>query len=110
MASEPTFEVGKHYKTRDGRKATVLLILTGYMVGTVEKDAKPITWFAGGGAASEPYPKADDIVAEWREPARVMAYVYRNTRTGTVILNGDQYLGGHWELIAQREIVEGEGL
>jgi hypothetical protein len=109
MTEQLKFEVGKHYRTRDGRKATVLLILTGYMVGTIGKDAMPVIWFAGGGAASEPYSTADDLVSEWREPARVMARVFRHRISGNVEIwrvapNPD------WQLIAQREIVEGEGL
>ena len=76
MASELTFEVGKHYKCRDGKKATILLIQPTYMVGEIkERSANPFIWNRGGGWLAEPIEHSCDLVAEWREPESVTVYV-----------------------------------
>jgi hypothetical protein len=105
-----TFEVGKHYKTRDGKKATVYLIRPTYMVGEIEGREAPHSWNTGGSWGSEPIPYSNDLVDVWREPARVMVLMYRNTATGKVRTFSEHRPTRDWELIAQRELVEGEGM
>jgi hypothetical protein len=111
MTEQLKFEVGKCYRTRCGKKATVLLIRPTYIVGEIEgmESENPWHWNVCGGWHPEAVPVAWDLVSEWREPARVMARVFRHRISGNVEIwrvapNPD------WQLIAQREIVEGEGL
>ena len=105
------FEVGRHYRTRDGRKASVLLIRETYMTGEIEDyNHNPITWNRGGGWFSEPVPSDVDLVAEWRDPVRVTVLLCRNTATGRVRAFSEHRPAYNWELIAQRELVEGEGM
>ena len=112
MESKLTFEVGNHYWTRDKHKATIWLIRPTYMVGEIDgrEDDNPFRWDLGGWWHPDRVPYSCDLVAEWREPRKVMAYAYRNTLTGSVIVHTLPCLGCDWELIAQREIVEGEGM
>ena len=83
MESKLTFEVGKAYRCRDGKKATILLIQPTYMVGKIEeRSTNPFLWRRGGGWLSEPIEHSCDLVDEWREPERVTVYVYRHVTTG----------------------------
>jgi hypothetical protein len=113
MTEQLKFEVGKHYRTRDGKKATVLLIRPTYMVGEIkDRLDSPYIWQPGGNWHLEAMPYSCDLVAEWREPARVMVRVYRNYVSGELMAtdSGIQVNPDGWQLIAHREIVEGEGL
>jgi hypothetical protein len=114
MESKLTFEVGKHYKTRDGKKATVYLIRPTYMVGEIEKQTgNPYTWDREGLWHASKFPYSCDLVAEWREPRRWKVAVYESV-DGTCQVCCFNDIGGlaevDWRLAAQAEIVEGEGL
>ena len=114
MASELTFEVGKCYRTRDGKKATILLIRPTYMVGEIEgRDDNPYSWrLDGKWIAGHCMPYSCDLVEEWREPARQTMCMYRHRHTGEIWVV-DKRVNAHpgpWELIAEHEIVEGEGM
>ena len=113
MTEQLKFEVGKSYMTRDKRKATIDLIKPRYMVGEIEIAVQnPTVWNSSGGFYSEPIPCDLDLVAEWREPARVTVKLYRSSRDGSIASFTKSYPTSetYWQLIAQREIVEGEGL
>ena len=118
MIEQLKFEVGKCYRTRDGKKATVLLIREKYMVGEIKAlSDNPYIWNIGGGWHPEAVPYSCDLVAEWREPARVTVGLMRRTANdelGLIEIDSETYLEwkreNGWELIARHEIVEGEGL
>ena len=112
MESKLTFEVGKHYRTRDGKKATVYLIRPTYMVGEIEgRTDNPYTWNRCGEWKTG-FPYSCDLVAEYREPARQTICMYRHRQTGEIwtIDRRVNAQPGPWELIGAAEIVEGEGL
>ena len=121
------FEVGKCYRTRDGRKATVLLIRPGYtvllirpgyMTGEIEGfDATrgPFVWTTGGSFYRETIPSDLDLVAEWREPVRLRV-VLTEKRMGNAkrlqVFREDEFEAsgpGMYEVIDTFELVEGEG-
>ena len=113
------FEVGKHYRTRDGHKAMVLLIRPYYMVGEVDVGevdgyAGPFIWMLDGGSYSEAIPCNSDLVAEWREPARLWVMLVRHRATGAVRVFEQKDLSVSWhelyEVLGRFELVEGEGL
>lgn len=88
MAEKLTLQVGKYYKTRDGRKATVL-----YVVPESTKSDVPVVVDIDGkerrlSADGRYLHRQDwcfDLIAEWREPV---------TRTVTVALvQNDEYIG-----------------
>ena len=108
------FEVDKHYKTRDGRKATVLLIRPHYMVGEVEGHAGPFIWTQDGGHSRAAIPCNSNLVAERREPARLWVMLVRHRATGAVRVFEQKDLSVSWhelyEVLGRFELVEGEGL
>ena len=108
------FEVDKHYRTRDGHKATILLIRPHYMVGEIEGIDTPVIWLPGGGITLEPYANELDLVAEWREPARLWVVLVRHRATGAVRVFEQKDLSVSWhelyEVLGTFELVEGEGL
>ena len=107
------FEVGKHYRTRDGHKATVLLIRPYYMVGEVDGHAGPFIWTQDGGHSRAAIPCNSDLVAERREPARLWVKLVRHRATGAVRAFEPKDLLGSWrevyEVLDTFELVEGEG-
>ena len=107
------FEVDKHYKTRDGRKATVLLIRPTYMVCEIECQRHPVITTKGGSIYSEPMEHEWDLVAEWREPVRVRVTLVRHRVGGSVRVFESSELSGSWsevyEVLDTFELVEGEG-
>lgn len=113
MMTAIKFEVDKHYKTRDGRKATILLIRPTYMVGEIDGIDTPVIWLPGGGITLEPYANELDLVAEWREPVRVRVTLVRHRVGGSVRVFESSELSGSWsevyEVLDTFELVEGEG-
>lgn len=89
-------EVGKFYKTRDGRKVTIYAIQHNCdfeypICGHMEGDAEFSTWTINGSNGSLGYTLyPEDIVSEWEEPRpRVLAYMVINPARldyGTLIL------------------------
>jgi hypothetical protein len=67
-------EVGKCYRTRDGRKARVLAIRMDcpracQVVGFVDGEAVPSTWDLDGSYMPAPGDlSARDLISEWKEP------------------------------------------
>ena len=110
MTEQLKFEVGKCYRTRNGRKVTIWLVRPGYVIGELEGSHGPTAWTLGGGYFTKPIEHELDLVAEWREPARVTARLYRNTASGAVKVFAHHRPSSDWELIGKGEIVEGEGL
>lgn len=113
MTEQLKFEVGKHYRTRDGRKATLLLVRPNYMVGEVEGcPVAPTTWFSSGRIYAFPTDDELDLVAEWREPKRITVYWYRGVGRYSALeeISAKTRDQDCWQLIAKRQIVEGEGL
>ena len=109
--SELTFEVGRHYRTRGGSKATVLLIRKTYMMGEIEdSDCNPYTWNRGGGWHSEPVPSDVDLVAEWHDLIRVKATLWRHKTENWLLVSSCPQYSGEWQAIGHGEIVEGEGM
>ena len=111
--SKLTFEVGKSYQTRNMQKATILLIQPTYMVGEIEGRAdNPYSWKRNGYQDRPTAPSGYDLLAEWREPVRMTAWLCRHRtlhhyRIFDETLTRDR---DEWELRGVGEIVEGEGV
>lgn len=69
------FEVGKSYKTRDGRKVTITKICPDMifpLVGLVEGELSEEIWTSDGSYSSYTSVSLDlDLVAEWKDPDSV---------------------------------------
>ena len=109
--------IGNYYKMRDGKKAVLVWIFqNGDLLFVREGDERQTRLNPGG----KYYPDNDswapsslDIVSQWREPARVMVGVYQHTREGRLkvwIEGMGPHCDSDWQLIARKEIVEGEGM
>jgi len=110
--------IGNYYKMRDGKKAVLVWIFqNGDLLFVREGDERQTRVNPDG----HYYPQNDawapsslDIISEWRDPLRVMVEVYRHKKGGWILskVPDETALGprDHWELIARREIVEGEGM
>ena len=105
--NELTFEVGRHYRTRDGEKMVVMLIRERYMV-CEDNDGRCFVYTPDGMYFA--LKTSFDLVAEWREPERVVTKMYRHSATGVVRVHSEFLPDCGWELIAQHELVEGEGM
>jgi len=88
------FEIGKFYKTRDGRKAQIFMLDNGagYMLGAVNKDGvwRYNTWDRNGlWACSE---HLLDLISEWEEPKKpkLMAHAIRK-QCGMYSLSTNMY-------------------
>jgi hypothetical protein len=117
MESKLTFEVGKHYKTRHGKKATVYLIRPTYMVGEIEgRNDNPYTWtLAGYWSSGHGAPFSPDLVAEWREPVQMRVIMARHRVSGAVRIFCAGELPDSWakevyEILDTFNLVEGEGM
>ena len=108
------FETGTHYRTRAGRKATVLLIRPTYMVVEIEGEHPPAIMTNGGNIYREPMICDMDLVAEWREPVRLRVTLVRHRVGGSVRVFESSELSGSWsevyEVLDTFELVEGEGM
>jgi hypothetical protein len=112
------WELHSYYKMRDGEKAVLVWIFqNGVLLFVREGDEQQVRLNSEGNyyAQNDSWaPSSLDIVSEWRDPARMTVEVYRHKYTGhmqcwaadTMQPSWDE----HWELIARREIVEGEGM
>jgi hypothetical protein len=85
------FEVGKFYKTRDGRKVEVIAVRAGLsfghtVIGLVMNDpyGDVTTWSADGnyGICPDSRELSADLVAEWRDPVKVSGWLnyYKDDR------------------------------
>ena len=112
MTEQLKFEVGKHYRTYRGLKATIDLIKPTYMVGTIEglESENPWIWQYGGGWHPEAVLSEWDLVSEWREPARVRVCMIRHRTRGTIdVCREGAAVLGPWDVLpGVYEIVEGQ--
>ena len=107
------FEVGKCYRTRDGHKATVMLIRPGYMIGEVQGIDGPIRWWPSG-RIRPGHEGTIDLVAEWQDQVRVRVTMARHRVSGYVrVFKSDElpipWIKEFYDILDTFELVEGEG-
>ena len=108
------FEVGKYYRTHKGTPALcvhkhedgAILFASERPTGTWRTNFDGQYWNEEG--------QRFQMGGEWKEPAKVMVEVYRQRKSGWILSKApdEAALGpcDQWELIARKEITEGEGL
>jgi hypothetical protein len=111
------WELHSYYKMRDGKKAVLVWIFqNGDLLFVREGDEWQVRLNSEGNYCPQNdswAPSSLDIVSEWREPARVTVEVYRHKGGDRLQIwceGRGPTSGIAWELIARREIVEGEGM
>ena len=113
------WKLGNYYRTRSGDKVKLVWIFrNGDLLTMREKDEQYVRLFPDGyyypDGGSRP-PTSSNLVAEWREPARVMVRMFRSPHSGRVRVWDEISLSGipetkDLEEIARKEIIEGEGM
>jgi hypothetical protein len=76
------YEVGKFYKTRDGRKAQIFMLDNGngMMLGCVHmcETWSPCMWRSEGDCLADEITRSD-LIGEWRDPVKYSVELYGNT-------------------------------
>jgi len=62
-----TFEQGKFYKTRDGKKAYISRITTTYIYGIITEKTSSETWELDGTHWNKELPHKNDLISKWEE-------------------------------------------
>ena len=115
MATKMTFERGKFYRTRDGRKAECVFAFG---------DGRGLFIFDETGHYWMTYPRGNvfcgvqsdlDITGPWRDPAKMQVGMWRHSTTGQVrVWDEIAMVGGRtamdcWELVETWTLTEGNG-
>jgi hypothetical protein len=113
-----TWKLHSYYKMRDGKKAALVWVFqNGDLLFVREGDEWQVRLNSEGNYCPQNdfwEPSSLDIVSEWREPLRVTVEVYRHKRDDRLEcwIEGFamNHVAGLWDLIARKEIIEGEGM
>lgn len=62
-----TFEEGKFYKTRDGKKAYISRITTTYIYGIITEKTSSETWELDGTHWNKEHPHKNDLISKWED-------------------------------------------
>ena len=110
MTEQLKFEVGKHYRTRSGRKAKCVHAWEdgGALFVATDPD---VAWSVGANGKCTGSETPYDIVAEWREPRQWTVYIYeREDKTCVPLFVGPAHVSANMSPLAKRRLTEGEGL
>jgi hypothetical protein len=110
MTEQPKFEVGKHYRTERGRKATCVHIWPGDGVHFVCDGPPRDFWTVHNDGTYAPgNESAYDIVGEWREPRTWTVYVIEYA-DGSVGVSLQDVCSTRGSRRARVTVTEGQGL
>ena len=111
--SELKYEVGKHYRLRNGNKVLMLYINPGNgRLLVLRLPDKHVFWLCQNGfyLDSEEW-DVRDIVSEWQEPRQWTVYIYeREGKTCVPLFVGPAHVAANMTLLARVPATEGEGL
>lgn len=109
-------EAGKYYRKRDGQKVYVAAVGCPFAEAELTQalgwceDGSDLGWAIDGRFYPDGQATKYDIIAEWRDPVKVMVYVFKHPSGSVIASHSPDYCDAHWTIIAQREITEGEGM
>lgn len=106
MTEPLTFEVGKHYRTRDDRKALCVHVWIDGSAAIVSNDWWCWCWKVNSAGRYAVNEHSFDIVGEWREPRQWTVYVVEYSDDDVDVT----FVPGVRRVLARVTVTEGEGL